>query len=246
MNTIDYKGWKASVVDAGKVQLYIPHEVGPRIVYCGGADGQNLFAEYPGQAGGRGEKEWCIRGGHRLWHSPEHPERTYVTDNAPVSIQSEGTGLRIDQAVEAGTGMRKTMVIEVVNSNTFKLTHVLRNEGLWTVECAAWALSVMKHGGYAAIPLLPKESHEGNLLPKYHMVPWTYTDFSEPAWDWQKDFIGVDVSKSVRPQKLGISNYPGWTAYWQKSGTFVKYSPVISGAVYPDFGQPLKPSTATG
>lgn len=236
MKTIDYKGWTASVLDAGKIQLYVPHEVGPRVLYCGGSDGVNLFAEVTEQDGGRGEDTWCIRGGHRLWHSPEHPKRTYVTDNAPVSISGEAGKLQVEQAVEAGTGMVKTMIIEALNPASFKVTHILRNEGLWPVECAAWALSVMKHGGYAAIPLLPKESHEGNLLPKYHMVPWTYTNFAEPAWNWHTDFIGVDVSQSRRPQKLGLSNYPGWTAYWQPAGTFVKYSPVISGAVYPDFG----------
>jgi len=233
---IEHQGWNAYELSTGRVRLVVPADIGPRVVHCSIDGGDNLFAELPDQVGGRGESEWCIRGGHRLWHSPEAFGRTYVTDNDPVKIAVEGESLYIEQPVEQPTGMLKSIRIEAVGEQSFKLTHRIENKGMWPVEFAAWSLTVMRHGGYAVLPLLPKESHEGNLLPKYHLVPWTYTDFSQPAWDFHKDFIGIDVSKSRVPQKLGISNFPGWSAYWQPSGTFAVYSPVVPGARYPDFG----------
>ncbi len=233
-----FNGWDCVRLATEEAELVVPKDIGPRVVRCALNGGANLFAEKADEAGGRGEAHWCIRGGHRLWHSPEDPKRTYALDNSPVDLEidSTGDGLTIRQPVEARTGMRKEIRIETVNPRTFKVTHRITNEGLWPVEFSVWALSVMRHGGFAAIPLLPMESHEGNLLPKYHMVPWTYTDFSDPAWCWHKHFVGVDVSKSRVPQKLGLSNYPGWSAYWQEAGTFVLAAEVKAGARYPDFG----------
>jgi len=33
-----------------------------------------------------------------------------------------------------------------------------------------------------------------------------------------------------------MTAYPGWSAYWQEGGTFVKYAPQEKDACYPDFG----------
>jgi len=87
------------------------------------------------------------------------------------------------------------------------------------------------------LPLLPKGNHaDGDLLPGYSFVPWTYTDLSLPVWNLHRDFIGIDVKKGKEAQKFGITNYPGWSAYWVDGVTFVKYAPVIKGSAYPDFG----------
>lgn len=236
IENITFKGWNCVRLSTGEAEVVVPKDIGPRVVRCGLKDRANLFAEKENEIGGRGENHWCIRGGHRLWHSPEDPMRTYVLDNSPVDIETAGDGLVIRQPVEAGTGMRKEISLSIVNARTFKVTHRITNGGLWPVELSVWALSVMRHGGFAAIPLLPKQSHEGSLLPNYHIVPWTYTDFSQPAWRWHRDFIGVDVSQSLRPQKLGLSNYAGWSAYWQEAGTFVLAAQVEAAARYPDFG----------
>jgi len=98
----------------------------------------------------------------------------------------------------------------------------------------------MEAGGYAALPLPPKESHESALQPRYSVVPWAYTDFSLPLWQMQSAFIGVDTLHRGPPQKIGLTDYPGWTAYWQEAGTFLKHSVVTKGADYPDRGCPVE------
>lgn len=234
----NYHGWNAYALNAGDVELVLPTDIGPRIISCSLKGGDNLFCTIPEELGSRGEEQWCLRGGHRLWHSPELKPRTYDLDNFPIQVkplEAENGAVMVGNP-DPVSGMQKSISIEVQAHNSFKLTHRLVNvSNAWAVECAPWALSVMALGGYAVIPLLPRGDHETSLLPNYTLIPWTYTDFSLPVWDFHTDYIGVETSRATGPQKIGISNYLGWSAYWQSAGTFVKYSPVSTQARYPDF-----------
>lgn len=233
-----YHGWQALALHTGRVELIIPLDIGPRVISCTLDEGANLFATVPTELGKNGEKDWRIRGGHRLWHAPEVPPRNYQPDNIPITATSlrNGKGLKVDQPVEEKTGIRKSFSIEALDATSFKVTHVLKNENMWAVELAPWALTVMGHDSYTAIPLNPKIPHGQALIPDYAVVPWTYTDLTLPVWDFHRDYIGINVSKGREPQKLGLTNFPGWAANWQKAGTFVKYWKVRKGANYPDFG----------
>jgi hypothetical protein len=163
--------------------------------------------------------------------------RTYQPDDEPLAVKPLRNGVALAQPVEPKTGMQKAMKLEIVGDRTVKVTHALTNLGLWPIETAAWALTMFRAGGYGVLPLLPKGSHEGgDLLPTYSLVPWSYTDLSLPLWDLHRDFVGIDVPKAAVAQKLGITNYPGWSAYWLDGTTFVKHARVIAGATYPDFG----------
>ncbi|MCX6950916.1 MAG: hypothetical protein NTV51_01825, partial [Verrucomicrobia bacterium] len=176
-------------------------------------------------------------GGHRLWHSPEDIVRTYQADDEPLAVKPLARGIALAQPTEPRTGMQKAMKLELVGERTVKVTHALTNHGLWPVETAAWALTMFRPGGYGVLPLLPKGDHAGgDLLPTYSLVPWSYTDLSLPTWELHRDFIGLNVPKAKTAQKLGLTNYPGWSAYWLAGTTFVKYAPVVAGAAYPDFG----------
>lgn len=232
----DFHGWHAVTLTTGQVELVIPREVGPRIISCSLAGGDNLFAVKPEQLGKGGEGEWMIRGGHRIWHSPEHPVRTMLPDNAPITVESTGDTVLLTQETEAATGLQKQIQIDVVNGTTFRVTHTLHNRGLWPVRCAVWALSVMKAGGYGTVALPPKGDHSRDLLPTMAIVPWTYTNLAHPVWNLRNEYIGIDSPKATVSQKLGLTNYRGWSAYWQEAGTFVKFSQVKPGVTYPDMG----------
>jgi hypothetical protein len=187
---------------------------------------------------------YLLRGGHRLWHSPEDIVRTYQPDDEPLTVAVLSKGVRLTQPVEPKTGLVKTMAIEVLGERTIKLTHTLTNRGLWPVECAPWALTMLRPGGYGLLPLPPKGSHaDGDLLPNYTLIPWTYTDLSLPVWNLHRDFIVIDVPKATTPQKLGISHYPGWSAYWNEGTTFVKFARVRPDVKYPDLGSAFETFT---
>src|SRR5713226_1650682 len=87
---INFKGWPNSYrMTNGEVELVVTGDVGPRIIRYGFVGGQNIFKEYADQIGKTGEKEWQIRGGHRLWVGPEDLTRTYALDNGPVEYKEQ-------------------------------------------------------------------------------------------------------------------------------------------------------------
>lgn len=243
LTKIDHHGWPSIRLATEKLELIAPLVIGPRIVSLRRPDGgKNVLVELPGHAGGSGETKWMARGGHRLWHAPEHAVRTYQPDNtAPTLTElAKGRGFEQTQDVEPATGMQKSIRVEIVSANTVRVTHTLANRGLWPVETAAWALTMLRIGGMSVIPLPAKGSHATDLLPAFSMVPWTYTDFSLPAWKFFPSFLRVETKKVPCPQKLGLTNYPGWSAYWIDGDFFVKTAEVKSGATYPDRGCPFE------
>lgn len=219
------------------LELEVTTSVGPRVVALRPKKGRtgNVFFQFP--ADEQRNHGYYLRGGHRLWHSPEHIVRTYQPDDLPLAVRLLANGAVFTQPVEKLTGLQKAMRIELLGERTVKVTHTLTNRGREPVKCAPWALTMFRAGGYGVLPLLPKGSHAaGDLLPNYALVPWTYTDLSLPVWEPHRDFLGINVPRAKAAQKLGITNYPGWSAYWLDGVTFVKRARVIRGASYPDLG----------
>jgi hypothetical protein len=237
-----FHGWNALALSTSRAELIVPLAIGPRVISCALRGGPNLFAVVKEELGGSGEKDWHIRGGHRLWHAPEHPVRTYQLDNSPIAAQklAHGRGVRLTQPVEPKTGIRKTLTLEARGPTTFRATHQLTNEGKRAVELAPWAVTVLAHESYAVIPFNKKIPHGEALLPDYVLVPWTYTDFTDPVWDFHRDYLGLHVARARTKQKLGVTSLPGWVASWQPGGTFVKHWRIAPGARYPDFGSALE------
>ncbi len=233
----EYRGGAALTLSTRALALTVTTAVGPRVASfrTAGSRGRNVFIELPPD-----EPRYHglhLRGGHRLWHAPEHLVRTYQPDDDPLEVRRLARGVALTAPTETRTGLQKGMAIELIGERTVVVTHTLANRGLWAAECSPWAVTMMRGGGYGVLPLPPKGSHEGgDLLPDYALVPWTYTDLSLPLWDLHRDFIGMDVGKAKTAQKLGITRYPGWSAYWLAGTTFVKYTRVDPGAVYPDLG----------
>lgn len=240
----DYRGGEALVFATRALELIVTTAVGPRVVSLRSLAGKksNLLLEIP--AGTPRSNGYEFRGGHRLWHAPEDLVRTYQPDDEPLAVRQLPQGVALTQPVEPKTGIVKGVAIEVLGARTIKVTHALTNRGQWTIETAPWALTMFKAGGYGVLPLLPKGNHQaGDMLPTYSLVPWSYTDLSLPVWDLHRDFIGIEVNRAPGSQKLGITNYPGWSAYWNEGTTFVKYAPVVAGARYPDMGSAFETFT---
>lgn len=237
LSKTDYRGGEALVLSTPALELVVTTSVGPRVVSLRSTAGRagNVFLQLPDDE--QRYHGYYLRGGHRLWHAPEHIVRTYQPDDEPLDVKFLPKGVALTQPVEARTGLQKAMKLELTGRRTVKVTHTLANRGLWAAECAPWALTMLRAGGYGVLPLPPKGDHaRGDLLPTYAVVPWSFTDLALPVWEGHRDFIGINVPRTKQAQKLGITNYPGWSAYWLEGTTFVKYAAVISGAPYPDLG----------
>jgi hypothetical protein len=234
---IPHNGWQRCVrLSDGRWELVAPTQVGPRILRFAFVGGQNLFWEHPDQRGKTGGSEWRIYGGHRLWHAPEHPLRTYAPDNDPIEWEWDGVRLRLCQTTEPFTGIQKEIEIRW-HEESVEVVHRLTNRNLWAVELAAWALSVMTPNGKAIIPQEPFQPHPIALMPVRPLVLWAYTDMSDPRWRWGQRFIQLHQDPTCHaPQKCGVLNRQGWMAYYLQGELFLKRFECQSGATYPDFG----------
>jgi len=239
MKKIEYKGWpNCYLLSNGIIKLIVTTDVGPRIINLSFEEGENLFKEFPEMLGKTGSDIWRIYGGHRLWHAPEEKPRTYFPDNYPVGIEVKPGVTRLVQKTESTTGVQKEIELSLAKDEpSLKITHRLRNNNLWEITLAPWALSAMAPNGLAIIPLPPRGEHEANLLPTGRLAIWAYTDMADPRWLWGRQYLGLRQNPSlVKPQKIGVSVPAGWAAYYNKKQLFVKKFTYQEHCRYADFG----------
>lgn len=240
MQRVPYATWKNCIrLSNPEMELLITADVGPRVIRCGFIDGPNEFWECKPQLGKTGGPEWRIYGGHRLWHAPEHMPRSYAPDNEPVQIETLPDGaVRFTPAVEPDTKIAKSLELRLdPRANRVTATHRLRNEGLWPIELAPWALSVMAPGGTCILPLPPRGPHPDFLLPASTLTLWKYTDLADPRYTFGTKYVLLRQDpERAAPQKIGAYNPAGWIAYANHGNLFVKRFDFVEGAAYPDLG----------
>lgn len=243
MEQVAYKGWTHCYRLANdQIELIVTADVGPRIIHFGFNGCDNEFKTFSDQMGRRGDSTWLSYGGHRLWHSPEDPIRTYFPDNQPVEIDESEDGMTVIQAVEPITGLQKVIELRIDKVNTtVHLCHKLINKTLWPIETSAWSLSVMAPGGTAIIPFPERGPHPVFLLPTSRLAIWPYTNLSDQRWRFGERFIQLQQSEALRnPQKIGIFSPDGWLAYANHGNLFIKKIVFKGDLSYPDMGSNLE------
>jgi hypothetical protein len=232
-----YGGWPHCVrLREGDLELVVTLDVGPRVIRLGRPGGQNLFKEFGDQLGRVSGDRWLSFGGHRLWHAPEVYPRTYAPDFSPVKHTWDGAVLRLEQATEPETRLRKDIEI-TPGAGGFHLVHRLTNLNPWAVEVAAWCLSVMAPGGRALLPQEPFRPHPDVLVPARPLVLWHFTRMDDPRFTWGDRLIQVrEAPHPDSKQKIGVLNRQGWAGYELAGDLFLKTVASVAGATYPDMG----------
>jgi hypothetical protein len=221
------------------VELLLSTAYGPRIIRYAPLGGDNLLAELPpgaGQPTPFGEP-WHAYGGHRLWHAPEHPTRTYWPDNRPVERSIDGDSVHLVQPVEENTRLEKSMRVTLARRGSeVTIVHRIENKGAFEVELALWALTVMAPGGTGIFPNAPFRPFPEQLTPARPLVLWPYTRLGDPRWTWGDRFflLRQDASRPD-PQKIGFFGEEGWMAYRLGDALFVKRHACLPGP-HADFG----------
>lgn len=220
------------------LSLMVTKSVGPRIISLRYNEGENLFAELPDrtiECPGHGELH--LWGGHRLWHAPEEPRRTYLPDDNPVYIEEVPSGLRITQPVEAETSIEKSITITLHEQlPQIVVNHALKNCGLQPVELAPWTITQMKSGGTAILPQATEIVDEHGVLPNRNIALWPYTQIDSPFITWGDQFIFIHSRMEKGALKLGFPNPKGWLAYALNETLFVKFADYQPTAEYFDRG----------
>jgi hypothetical protein len=228
------------------VEVVVTTDVGPRIIRYAFVGEDNLLGELPDDRVKTELGVWKPWGGHRLWTAPEAMPRSYSPDNDPVTYTIEGNTIRLVQNVEPQTGIQKELAVTLEDEGTgVTVFHRLTNRGLWAIEVAPWALTIMNSGGEVILPQEPYRSHDEYLLPARPLAIWHYTDLSDPRWTFGKKYIRLRTNAQLKePQKIGVGNMQGWAAYLRNRMLFVKRFGWVEGAIYPDFGSNTETYTA--
>lgn len=178
--------------------------------------------------------DFYFRGGHRLWHAPEAMPRTYAPDTGELKITELSDGVILETQTEPGTGIRKRIEIRLASDKpSLTLTHTLINDGMWGVELAPWAITQLRLGGTAILPLPLGNVDAAGLLPNRQLSFWSYTRLSDPRLSLRDDFI-LFHADALPPFKIGYFNPHGWLAYYVDDILFKKTFGALSNATYPD------------
>ena len=228
------------------VEVVVTTDVGPRIIRYAFIGEENILGEMPDDAVKTELGTWKPWGGHRLWTAPEAMPRSYSPDNDAVPYKIEGHSIRLVQPVEPKTGIQKELIVTLdPEGSGVTVAHRLTNKGLWDIEVAPWALTIMNGGGEVIIPQEPYRSHDDYLLPARPLALWHYTDLSDPRWTIGKKYIRLRTNEQMKePQKIGTGNRQEWAAYLRKRTLFVKRFAWVDAATYPDFGSNTETYTA--
>lgn len=233
---------------SGEAELIVSTAFGPRILFYALQDGENILGWHGDARVQTALGEWRPYGGHRLWLAPENMPLSYAPDNSEVEYFIENDfSARFVQPLENETQTQKEMVVTLGEKGSeAEIEHRITNRGEAEIELSAWALTIMRGGGVAIIPQEPFKPYSGeNLLPVRSAAFWSYTDLTDSRWRFEKDFIrlSVDETKSD-PQKIGVLNRQGWTAYAWQNLLFVKKFDFIETASYPDMNSNTEVYTA--
>lgn len=233
---VAYQGWNNCIrLSNGVVEALILTDVGPRVLRFGFIGKENMLCEVSESYGQTGGDKFNMYGGHRLWHSPEHRQRTYEPDNETVEyIEIEG-GVRVSPKTEKWTQIRKEMDISMHPTDaSLRILHRLTNEGPWEVELSAWPITVMAPGG---LEIMPQTQRDTGLLNNRTLSLWPYTKMNDPRLYWGNKYIGLKQEPTMKPPaKIGLSNEYGWAAYFNYGSLFVKQFAPKVGMPYPDNG----------
>jgi hypothetical protein len=221
----NFHGLPTYVLSNEHLTLELLQDAGPRIVRLipAGTD-TNLFAELPHVQLPSPYGPYTLYGGHRLWHAPEMPARTYVPDDSDVTAHATPHGARMHLPADAHSHIAKTVEVELRDhSPTVLVRHTLRNEGHWPVELAAWAITQLPTGGVAILPQTTAPLDEAGLLPNRRLALWPYTRWSDARLQTEDDYILVHGRGDMPPRfKIGYLNRHNWCAHLGQGYLFVK------------------------
>jgi len=233
----DFHGLPIGILENEHVRLEYLTTAGPRIVGLSYNGSPNLLADVHNLAWDTPNGAYHPLGGHRLWISPENPEKTYIPDDTGLRVREFKNGVELRGVIEIGSGVQKSLLIEIVaRKPEFQLTHTIQNMNSSPIRIAPWAITMFRLGGWVLLPQPVGNADPYGLLANRHLSLWPYTRFGDPRLTWRDDFILLHACPELPPAKIGYAGTAGWLAYWLDGILFRKNFQVQTAADYPDGG----------
>lgn len=228
-----------------QVEVVVSTDFGPRILAYNFIGGENVLGIHQEAKVETALGEFRIYGGHRFWIAPENMPNTYAPDNTPVEyfFEEEKNSIRLIQPFEPISKTQKELTITLDKTGSgVTIQHQITNRGEAEIELAIWGLTIMRGGGEVFIPNESYAPYSAEtLLPVRNLTVWSYTDFSDSRWKFEREFIRIKVDPAkVEPQKIGILNKQGWAKYRVGNIEFTKNFEFDQSAVYPDMNSNME------
>lgn len=228
----------------GVVETCVTVDVGPRIIFYGFIDGQNIMCDNRNAFEPKCDKEfqdffgtgkkWENLGGHRIWTSPESYPETYYPDLTPVKYEITENGAIFTPDAETENGVQKQLEIKLDPDDTnMQFTMRVTNISDKPLEFSIWGLTVSAQGGTLIIPM---NDNDTVLLANRNMSIWPYTDLSDSRIHFGKRYVTLKQDPDiVDPLKLGFDLNNAQVYYCLNDDIFCKrYETYHPTQKYPD------------
>jgi hypothetical protein len=113
-----------------------------------------------------------------------------------------------------------------------ELTHRVTWHGTEPIQLAPWAITQLKLGSLAVLPL----SNSGGLAPNRNIVLWPYSQVRDERLEIYDDLLLLHGQPNEQAFKIGTYNEQGWMAAVLGDVLFVKRFAVDPSPLYPDKG----------
>jgi hypothetical protein len=221
-------------IELGSYRIRVATAFGPRVLGLSRDDGPEIFASLgPEVVIDRPDSGvYRFRGGHRLWASPEIPEITYAPDDGSCSVATGTDSVAVVGGVDR-SGLVKGIDVSLADGSLV-VDHVLTNSGSEPIEVAPWAITQLRLGGVAIVPV-SGEPDEDRLSASSSLVLWPYTDLTDPRVTWDRGGVLIRAEAGP-PFKVGTGPSPGRLGYLIEGHLFTKTVTPAGPEPYPDRG----------
>lgn len=229
----DKKYGRCIRIQNGSNEMLVTLDFGPRIISLKRSDGSNIMGEDVPTTMFVDSEQWKLIGGHRFWHGPEAFPRTYIPDNDAVGYEIYDDKVVFTQCDEKMTKLKKTIEISAIDDHSFKVIHRLKNNGIMDVRAALWAITVLRKGGVAIMPMNDKDT---GFLPNRKISLWPYTNIRDSRFEISNRFIAIRQSAAKDKLKIGIDSKKLCACYIEGSDIFIKRFDGFRNVEYIDGG----------
>ena len=228
-------------ISNGKIEFLVACDVGPRIMELKLCSDESVFLNDEADIFNQSDldfsqygdvEHWHIYGGHRLWASPEKQIRTAYPDNNPVSVKEIKDGVIVTGECQVLNNIQVEMTIQFVADNKISIEHQITNKNAYSIEIAAWAISVMRCGGFAAVKMIDTDT---GLLPNRTMSLWPYAKMNDKRVFFGEKYVTLEADKNNEDAfKFGLRTDSGFAAYFRNKTMFIKRFE-LDDSICPDF-----------
>ena len=226
---------KCQCLENDRIKLIATTDVGPRIVFFGAVNGDNMLFEDVDRnfyEMNNGYGVWYAYGGHRIWCAPEEMPETYLPDNSKVEALFDNGTLTLRPA-KTKFDKQFELVITMDDSNTVTVDNRITNCSDKPSRFAVWSVTGLAAGGTEIIPLCRDDN---GFLPNRTMALWSYSDIKDARFTLTDKYALLrQDAKATKPFKTGFNVTGKQILYVNRSNIlrvcFEGYKPVE----YPDF-----------